>query len=299
MKLLHVVRKRGGGIDRYLSILETLGEEVWEVERRGPPPRGYDLLVVHGVIPEIAHHPATKMYYFHGLRAVSPRILSGKWEFNPIHIARFRRFRRYLSLFSALIFPTEAMRETARRLYGVDGEVLYLPFPREIEPVEVVPEGRLLLWVGREAWIKGYDTLLSVAARLPEWRFVVVGVGRGKKVPPNVEVLGKVPSDRLTDLYGEATFTLITSRYESFSYAALESMAAETPVLVLKRAGGAAEMVRKIGPGRVFGTVEEMVEYLRAYSGERFMGKGSGSLLSPGRHLKALYSLAEMVLNPP
>ena len=293
MRLLNVVRRKGGGIGRYLSILESLGEEVWEIEGKGPPPKGYDLVVVHGVVPEVARHPAPKLYYFHGLRAVSPRILEGRWEFNPLHIGRLWRFKRYLRTFSAFLFPTEAMREAARRIYGVDGEVIPLPFPQGIRPVEVVPEGRMLLWVGREAWIKGYETLLSMAEALPEWDFVAVGVGRKGKTPPNLKSLGRVPAEDLGRLYREATFTLITSRYESFSYVALESMAAGTPVLVLERAGGAAEMVRRIGPGRVFPTVEGMVRYLKGYAGERFVGRGSGSLLSPEKHLKALYSVAE------
>ncbi len=295
MKLLNVVRKKGGGIGRYLSILESLGEEVWEIDEKGPPPKGYNLLVVHGIVPEVARHPVPKLYYFHGLRAVSPRILEGRWEFNPLHLMRFRRFKCYLRRFSALLFPTEAMRGTARRIYGVDGEVLPLPFPQGIRPVEVVPEGKMLLWVGREAWIKGYDTLLSLAEALPEWDFVVVGVERKGEAPPNLKSLGRVPAEELGRLYREATFTLITSRYESFSYVALESMAAGTPVLVLERAGGAAEMVRRIGPGRVFPTVEDMVRYLKGYAGERFAGRGSGSLLSPERHLKALYSVAKRV----
>ncbi len=299
MRLLHVVRERGGGIGRYLSILEALGEEVWEVEGGGPPPKGYDALIVHGVVPEVADYPAPKVYYFHGLRAVSPRILYGRWEFNLLNLWRLRRFKRYLKGFSAFLFPTEAMRGTARRIYGVEGEVLPLPFPQGVKPVEVVPKGRLLLWVGRGAWIKGYDTLLSIAGRLPQWRFKVVGIEKGRGVPPNVEVLGRVPTGALGELYGEATFTLITSRYESFSYVALESMAVGTPVLVLRRAEGAAEMVRRIGPGRVFGTDDEMVRYLRTYSGERFVGRGSGSLLSPERHLKALHSIAEGLMGGP
>jgi len=182
---------------------------------------------------------------------------------NLLNLMKFYRFKRFIGRFDLVLFPTEAMREKAKEIYGIDGEVLYLPFPDRISETAVIPEGRTLLWVGREAWIKGYllwvgreawikgyNTLLALARGLPGWEFVVVGVDKGG--PSNLKALGRVGRERLSDLYREATFLLITSYYESFSYVALESMAAGTPVLVLERAGGAAEIVEKVGMGRVF-----------------------------------------------
>ncbi len=286
MRVLHVVNRKGGGIGRYLSILEGMGEEVWEVGTMGVPAGDYDTLVVHGVVPEVAYLPGKKVYYFHGLRAVSPKILRGRREFNPMNLIKFHRFKRFLSRFDLVLFPTEAIRGKAKEIYGVDGEVLYLPFPDRIPESTVVPEGKTLLWVGREAWIKGYDTLLTLVRSLPGWEFVVVGMHR--EGPSNLKALGRIGRERLNALYREATFTLITSYYESFSYVALESMAAGTPVLVLERAGGAAEIVKKVGLGRVFKDTEALASYLRSYRGERFTSGDVGDTFSPHAHLKRL-----------
>jgi glycosyltransferase involved in cell wall biosynthesis len=295
VKVLHVVREKGGGIGRYLSVLEKLGEEIWEVSSMGLPPSGYDVLVVHGVIPEVVGIGVSKAYYFHGLRSISRRLILGLPEINPLNLFKLVRFRRYLKNFDLFLFPTDSMRRKATEIYGVDGVVLPLPFPGEIPKGTVIPYGRTLLWVGRDAWIKGYDTLLEMASALDDWKFVAVGVDKGG--PPNVDARGYVDRETLERLYVEATFLLITSYYESFSYAALESMAAGTPVLVLERAGGAAEMVKRVGLGRTFADVDALISYLRAYRGESFTSKGGWKLLSPHSHLKRLRTILNENLN--
>jgi len=53
VKVLHVVNRKKGGIGRYLSVLEEIGERVWEVGTMGIPTGDHDVLVVHGVVPEV------------------------------------------------------------------------------------------------------------------------------------------------------------------------------------------------------------------------------------------------------
>jgi len=286
VKLLHVVKRRAGGIGRYLDLLESVGEKVWEVERDGLPPKGWSLLL-HAVVPEVVKLPNRKFFFMHGLRSVSRRMLEGKIEFNPKYLVKFIQFGRYLQNFEKILFPSFSMAETARRLYGVKGKVIYLPF-EEGFPQKVRVEGRTLLWVGREAWIKGLDTFEGLAEELSGWRFVVVGVTSGKS--RRVEYLGRLSWVALKRLYRDSTFLLVTSRYESFSYVTLEAMSSGTPVLVLKRAGGAAELVEKVGLGRVFNTREDLKKYLMQLPQRNFILKIPHPSFLLQEHLKRLYA---------
>ncbi|NPA80427.1 MAG: glycosyltransferase family 4 protein [Thermotogae bacterium] len=294
MRLLHVVAKRGGGVGRYLSIIERAGERIWEVGT-GPPPGGYDALILHGVVPHRLLPEGPKLLYLHGLRAVSRRIVLGEREFNPLHILKLLRFRRYLSGFSGFLFPSGAIRRRASRIYGVGGEVVYLPFDIPLpEGLRTVPRGGEILWVGRRSWIKGLDTLLQVAGRLPDWNFRVVGVegeSRG-----NVLFLGRVSHSDLLRLYARATFTLITSYYESFSYVVLESASQGTPILVLRRAEGAAEILRILGFGRVMDNANDLIDYLANYTPEEFSLRPVGEIFRVDGHLERLREASEKLL---
>lgn len=91
----------------------------------------------------------------------------------------------------------------------------------------------MVLFVGRLSDpVKGVDYL----QRLPEGRYDIHLVGNGPK-PSRTDMTQhcNIPADELAHLYREASVLVIPSKYEAFSYAALEALACGTPVLMSDR----------------------------------------------------------------
>ena len=145
---------------------------------------------------------------------------------------------------------SSAVAERIASFYGRESVVVPPPvaigdFPRDVER-----DPAHFLWVHR---LVGYKRPLEVAAafrELPELRLTMVGVGpledRLRAVlPPNVELLGWVPRERLVRLFaGAAGFIHVGE--EDFGISMVEALAAGTPVVASDR-GGARDIVR---PGR-------------------------------------------------
>lgn len=90
-----------------------------------------------------------------------------------------------------------------------------------------------ILFVGRfDADNKGFDHLYA----LPEGKYDIHCVGRGKIHPrTDMTVHMDVPTRELQRLYAEASLVVIPSRYEAFSYVALEAFYYGTPVVMSDR----------------------------------------------------------------
>lgn len=87
--------------------------------------------------------------------------------------------------------------------------------------------------------IKGGYYVLELAKQTPEATFVVAGVAKdGIAVPKNVILLGRVTDQtKLARLYSAADLTLLTSRRETFSMVAAESLSCGVPVVGFKAGG--------------------------------------------------------------
>lgn len=75
---------------------------------------------------------------------------------------------------------------------------------------------------------KGIDLLFDAALRLPNLKFIVVGmsetVRRAKTVPPNAEVVPKIPREELLGYYQRAKVYCQPSRHEGLPNALCEAM---------------------------------------------------------------------------
>lgn len=122
-------------------------------------------------------------------------------------------------------------------------------------------EPGLVLFVGRFDYGKGADTMLdafaSVAAARRDVRLIMVGPDAGLRIPgggligfadyaarylppevrARIEFTGTLPPDRIGELRRRAALTVVASRAESFSFAAVEAMAAASPVICTDWAG--------------------------------------------------------------
>lgn len=86
--------------------------------------------------------------------------------------------------------------------------------------------------------LKGGKYVLELAARHPEWRFIIVGFNGGNKLPTNVTAISHIEDkEELSWYYNIASLTLLTSQRETFSMVCAESLACGTPVVGFKAGG--------------------------------------------------------------
>lgn len=127
--------------------------------------------------------------------------------------------------------------------FGIDASALRAP---------AQDDERFILFVGRISSEKGVETLLALARRLPDIRFVLVGVGplesvlrKASQDLPNVEWKGFLDGEALAQMYRGARAVVIPSRVvEVFPFVVLEAMAAGKAI-VASRAGGLVEMIQE------------------------------------------------------
>lgn len=90
---------------------------------------------------------------------------------------------------------------------------------------------RMILFVGRiNDQVKGFRQLLA----LPEGQYDIHCVGKGDLGTNRSDITQHVniPTDQLNTLYRQASLLVIPSRYEAFSFVAVEALAQGTPVVM-------------------------------------------------------------------
>ncbi len=96
-----------------------------------------------------------------------------------------------------------------------------------------VKDSNTILFVGRLAELnKGIEHLYS----LPVGKYNIICVGKGD-IPKreDITVIPHISDDDLGKLYAKSSLVVVPSRYEAFSYVALEALAQGTPVVMSER----------------------------------------------------------------
>ncbi|MEO0225165.1 MAG: glycosyltransferase family 4 protein, partial [candidate division WOR-3 bacterium] len=249
MKVLHITNIKGGGIGTFLKILERKGEIIWEMKKQKEPPLNLDevdTIILHGYISNFNFEPfknKIKIYYFQGLREVSKRMILNKFEFNPYHILKLIKFRNWLKNFDYFISVSFSMSFMAKKFYNVNSFILHSPLDFDSLPkMERNKNENVLLWIGRNAWIKGLNRFLELMKLLPNYEGWVLGV-EGKNYN-NIKFFGYV--NNVYEFINKAKAIIITSYYEAFPFVCLESLYYGVPVLTLSSAGGAFEILQLV-----------------------------------------------------
>ncbi len=140
---------------------------------------------------------------------------------------------------------------------GSNCRVVVLPNATEVPsaPPPSASTGVLsMLFVGRFAFNKGLDVLMTVAQRLVKEgkadlvRFDLAGDGpllahyQQAGLPSNVRLLGRVNDDQLHALYSECSAFVLPTRFEGMPTVVLEAMARAKPIIV-SDVGASGELV--------------------------------------------------------
>lgn len=223
---------------------------------RGLPLDNYDVVVSssHACAVNVAPPRATHVCYCHtpmryawtpeidgergrGLERVALGALRGRLRQTDLEASRE---------VDAYVANSSAVRDRIRRFYGRDAQIIHPPVDvSEFRPDADKEEGHFL-WVHRLVPYKQPELVAEAFRGLP-YRLTMVGVGPLEArvragLPPNVELHGWMPRERLTHLYGSAS-AFIHVAEEDFGISMVEALAAGLPVIGYNR-GGARDIVR-------------------------------------------------------
>jgi glycosyltransferase involved in cell wall biosynthesis len=200
-----------------------------------------------------------------GLKGVALASLRGRLK------AWDRRASRRPNIYVAI---STAVAERIARFYARDAVVVPPPvaigdFARDVER-----DPTRFVWVHRLVPYKRPLEVASAFRDVPDLRLTMVGVGPLEKelrqvVPPNVELLGWLPRERLARLYARAAGFIHVGE-EDFGITMVEALAAGTPVLATSR-GGARDIVR---PGVDGVLIEDAADPARIRQGVRELARG-------------------------
>ena len=140
----------------------------------------------------------------------------------------------------------------------------------EDKKIDAVMKDDYVLEFGHLSRDKGTNTLLEVAKRMPEVRFLFAGYGvavEDMKEVPNAEYVGFKTGEELVSLISRARCSVYPSEwYENCPFSVIESQMFRTPV-VCSRMGGIPELVKDGETGLLFeaGNADDLESKLRYF----------------------------------
>jgi len=180
-----------------------------------------------------------------------------RFPFNPMNRVLAMLERRTARCYAdAVTVPSQAMKNVVTKSWELRRPPVVFPnfmdIPETLHPLPPENGKPHIVCIGRIEPLKGQDTLARafsmIAPKYPGARLVIIGPDRwpGKhrfsellpKIVPDSEIRsridlpGAVPLENVSNMLRAARVAVISSRgFESFSYAALESLAAARPVI--------------------------------------------------------------------
>lgn len=179
------------------------------------------------------------------------------WKKNPAY-----------SYVDAYVCCSQFLKEKLDTQPQFRGKTITLHNFKDVTAVQNVEKKDYILEFGKLCKDKGTETLLEVAKRMPNEKFVFVGYGPAidlMKNIPNVEYLGFKGGEELNRIIAEAKISVCPSEwYENCPFSVIESISYGTPV-VGSRMGGIPELIEVGKTGELFeaGNVEELETSIR------------------------------------
>lgn len=255
-KILYIRQNMPGGTDNYCRALYAMFKDDDQLE----PLPVEDLPAVHSRLFHYYYRPAAlrqavsraDIVHINGYTAmgtVQALYEARRQHKRVVYTAHWHPFRCLRHPQPARIFFSLFMRRAIRQCADVvttinnDDTRFFLPLHPDVRQVPhwyepTMPaerprrQPRMILFVGRaDDPVKG----LSQLYQLPEGLYDVHCVGRGRIARSDFRQHVAISDAELANLYMQASVLVIPSKYEAFSYAALEAMTYGTPVLMSDR----------------------------------------------------------------
>ena len=128
-------------------------------------------------------------------------------------------------------------RDALKRVPDANIQNIYTGYSKDKFLLNNTEKKNIVLTVGsgdtlQRVKIKGIDFFIEVARKMPDYIFIVVGVGENalkllKNIPANVEVIGKIKQKKLIEYYQKAKVYAQFSMREGLPNAICESMLCE------------------------------------------------------------------------
>ncbi|GIU72439.1 MAG: group 1 glycosyl transferase [Candidatus Nitrosocaldaceae archaeon] len=159
---------------------------------------------------------------------------------------RDKRFNNKLRRNTKLFLAVSKYCASLYNNLGINVEyVIYPPLDIDkLKPSTVSPKANYVLtYIGKETKFSVLNKIANNGVKIK---------GFGAKTPfipsyilnnPNIELVGKVSTEELVDLYSNALYTLFPFTHEPFGYIPIESMACSTPVLTYNKQGPAESVI--------------------------------------------------------
>jgi len=146
--------------------------------------------------------------------------------------------------------------------FGVmSNDLIYPPIDCQLfQPSTPNPSSDYVLtYFGKETKFPVIKRIADIGVKIKAFGAKTPFIGKDLIKHPNVEILGRVSTSKLVDLYSNALFTLFTFNHEPFGYIPLESMACGTPVLTYDLQGP-SEYVINGRTGWLLNSDDELVQ---------------------------------------
>ena len=146
-----------------------------------------------------------------------------------------------------IVVNSENVQRRVMAAYGRSSTLIYPPV--DLQKFCFVESGEFWLSVNRIYPEKRIDLQFQAFRALPEERLLVVGgYSKGdhaakyykqlvEMIPDNVEMLGEISEEELTDLYARCKGLICTAMDEDFGLTPVEAMASGKPVIAVKEGG--------------------------------------------------------------
>ncbi len=183
--------------------------------------------------------------------------------------ARWRRdYKDCVTRFACI---TDFQRQKLIQAGFDPGKIIVIPNSVNCNDSANPQRAEYVAYLGRLSYEKGFDQLIAAAKTLPDIKFRIAGAARQGDVvadiPSNVELLGYVTGQTLSDFIANAAFIVMPSRcYEGFPMAILEAAQFSKPAIGPDH-GGFTEIIGKGADaiGRLFrpGDVNDLSAHIR------------------------------------
>lgn len=179
------------------------------------------------------------------------------WKKNPAY-----------SYVDSIVCCSRFLKEKLDTQPQFQGKTIALHNFKDIVPMKDIEKKDYVLEFGKLCKDKGTETLIEVAKRMPEQKFVFVGYGPSVDLMegiPNVEYWGFKGGEELYKIIAEAKISVCPSEwYENCPFSVIESISLGTPV-VGSRMGGIPELIDEGNTGELFaaGNADELEKEIR------------------------------------